>query len=401
MMDEAIQNIVDQVAPPSADSTVLDNSAPDGTSGRGYTPEPVEDTVKSVLQQVKAEAPTDEQPAEAEVDPKAEPEVKAKEDKPAEVKEEAPEDAPTKPRAKDGKFAKTEPVEAAPDEAPQEKSEFAAPERLLPDAKERWTNTPRSVQRDISAFVTEVEQERAQYSERLERYENIRPFDELAKSNGRDLRESLAKINHIENLIQKDPIVGLDTVLKEMGSRYSLYDVAQHIVNQGPQAYQQTVQQARGQMQEQQQQSYVQQLEQQVQQLAQEQKKIALKSDVIEPFRAANPRFDEPDIQTEMALQINMLRAHPKYAKAFNDLSYQGQLAIAYERADRQVPASPSKQASAQNGLDPYDARVEHDSSGTKSIKSGPGAVSNSEDLTNLPLEELLKRNLSKVSKRG
>lgn len=398
-MDNAVQNLVEQVAPPS---TVLEPVS-DQASGAGPAPS-LEDTIKNSLDAVKAEAQPEEQATEVE-DTKPEPEVKAKEEKPAKEPEKPVEESVAKPRAKDGKFAKAEadapaePVEHAEDQS-KDKGEFTPPERLLPDAKERWTNTPRSVQRDISAFVQEVEQERTQYRQQLERYESIRPFDELAKSNGRDLRDSLMKLNHIENMITQNPVAGLDAVLRELGSKYSLYDIAQHVVGQGPQAYQQTVQQATQQVQQSQKDAYVQQLEQQVQQLAVEQKKAQIQAEVIAPFKADHPRFDEPAIQGEMALQIEFLRNHPSYAKQFGDLSYQEQLAIAYERADRIIPASSPSKPNARNSLDPSVDRVEPDSSGTKSVKSSPGAISATEDLSDLSVEELLARNLKKVLKR-
>src|SRR3546814_9685733 len=82
-------------------------------------------------------------------------------------------------------------------------------------------------------MVREHETATQQHREALERYESVRDFDELARQNGRDLRQSLMQVNELENLLRSNPIAGLNKVLMQAGPRkadgqpVSLMEVAQ------------------------------------------------------------------------------------------------------------------------------------------------------------------------------
>jgi hypothetical protein len=105
----------------------------------------------------------------------------------------------------------------------------------------------------------------------------------------------------------------------------------------------------------------VEQLEQQLNQMRAQQ--VAMS--VIEPFRAAHPRYTE--LQDDIALFLQS-------GKIPSNLSAPERLAAAYDMAVRINPAS--SQASEPPANPVPDARVVHDSSGEKSIKSAPGSVS-------------------------
>src|SRR3546814_1449015 len=81
--------------------------------------------------------------------------------------------------------------------------------------------------------------------------------DLLARQNGRDLRQSLMQVNELEKLLKSNPIAGLNKVLmqaaprKADGQPVSLMEVAQFIVQKGPQGYQQMMAQAQQPQQQQ------------------------------------------------------------------------------------------------------------------------------------------------------
>src|SRR3546814_11464287 len=93
---------------------------------------------------------------------------------------------------------------------------------------------------DVCSSDLEHETATQQHREALERYESVRDFDELARQNGRDLRQSRMQVNELENLLKSNPIAGLNKVLLQAGPRkadgqpFSLMDVMQFIVQKGP-----------------------------------------------------------------------------------------------------------------------------------------------------------------------
>lgn len=185
----------------------------------------------------------------------------------AEAEKAEPAPKAEKPRAEDGKFAKAQTEQPAVDAkadkgAPEAAaSERAAPEgreseaqryreppaRFLPEAREKWANVPSNIKAEFHRVSQEMEAETAKYRESHERYESVRQYDEVARTNGRELKDSLAKVVEIEQAIARNPITGLEAVLREIGPRkadgspLTLMEVAQHIV-QNPQAYQQAMQ---------------------------------------------------------------------------------------------------------------------------------------------------------------
>ncbi|WP_201027741.1 hypothetical protein, partial [Salmonella enterica] len=82
-----------------------------------------------------------------------------------------------------------------------------------------WGNVPNPVKGEIARMSQEHEAEVTKYREAGERYEPIRQFDEIAKSNGRELKDSLAKLVEVERALTQNPIAGLEAVLREVGPR--------------------------------------------------------------------------------------------------------------------------------------------------------------------------------------
>lgn len=324
--------------------------APDSTSAPAPEPEKLSlrDTIASEVKEEDGKAET------------------AKADEPA--KEEKAEKGPAKPaEARPDEAKAVDADEAKPEvkEAKKPTGHFEPPKTLQADAKEVWRNVPRAVQRDIDSTLRAHEGEVTQLREQTQRYESIREYDELAKSNGVELKDSLRRLAEFEDTMAANPVAGLNRVLQEVGPRkadgspYSLFEVASAIAQRGEQGYQQLVA-LPAQPQEQQADPRVEQLEQQIAQMQQTQ----LQASIIEPFKADNPRYDE--LQTDIALFL-------KSGKVPANLSPSDRLQVAYDMAVRINPASDATTPKT----DPEPAsRVATDSSGSKSIKSTVGAVS-------------------------
>lgn len=390
MADETPSN--DQFIPVEAPKADASGSSPS-----------MADTIKLALDQVKAD--------DADEDAEVVKPVKAadpREDKPAKepVKDEdkpddeAGEKAPSKDKeakAGEGEKASDDGDEAKPAKrADDDRGLIKPPSRLLPDAAEKWANTPRAVQRDIDAMVKSYETEIETAKKATERYEAIKPFDELAQQSGRDLRESLMKINHFENMMRQNPIAALDAILKEIGPRkqdggaLSVIEIAHWVANNQQQASQ-AVNTGHQQAAKMQQQAEQQAVAQELAQLRAEKQAHEIEKSVIEPFRQSHPRFDE--LRHEIASELLAIKA--QYGNGFYNLSYEDKLDLAYSRAELLKPPS-GKQDEDQSSLEPD--RVDLDSSGRKSIRSGPGSVTshdNGVDATDV--KALIRNNLRKA----
>ena len=284
--------------------------------------------------------------------------------------EDTKEPAKAAERAPDGKFAPKQAEEQDTKPEPKPTGHIEPPKNFLPDAKETWRNTPRAVQRDVSNAIKQHEAEVAQYREVAERFAPLREFDELVRANGRaGLHETLAEVKQLEDMMSSNPIAALNQVLMRAGPRkpdgqaYSLYEVAQAVVNSGQDNYHQTVSQASQQQQQPQEDPRVAQLEQQLAQVQHQQ----LAATVIDPFKADHPRYDE--LQEDIAFFL-------RSGKIPTSLSPHDRLEAAYDMAARINPASHDNDAAEPQASPEPRNRAVTDLSGSKSIKSAPGAVS-------------------------
>lgn len=373
-------------------STTLEPNAPAQTSGGGAvtpTPEdaPKEPSLRDTIADEVKKAAKPEDTAKDDAKPaddaqkgedgKAEGEkaAKGKDDAKPEEKAKADADADVKAKADqaDAEKAKVDAqdsgADADADKSDDKPGHYQPPKSLLADSREKWTNVPRPVQRDIDNMVRQHETEVSQLREQTQRYETLREFDELARSNGRDLRESLAKMSEIEDLMQANPYAGLNAILQEVGpkrpdgSSPTLYEVAQFITQQGPQKWQQIVG-ARPQAQNDQPRvdSQVQALQREIEQMKTQQ----TAQSVIEPFKAQHPRYDELKSDIAMFLKSGRIPA---------SLSPSDRLAAAYDMAVRINPTSQVDEPAPKTSPD-ADGRADKPSAASKSISSAPGSVS-------------------------
>ena len=344
---------------PEAPSTVLEENAPAQVSGGG-APELLKEEPAPSLRDILTEE-TNKKDGD---DPKKEPAKEPAKDGKAEAKEADKAAEPAKEPVKQPAVKVEEKAEPKSEPPKDDGRHFQPPKSLMPDSVEKWTNVPRAVQRDIDSMVRENSEQLEKLQQQTERYESIREFDELAQSNGRDLRDSLTKMSEIEDLMQSNPYAGLNAILQEIGpkkpdgSAPTLFEVAQFISQQGPDRWQQIVGQ-RPQQQTPQSDPKVEALEREIASMKSQQ----LASSVIEPFKRDNPRYDE--LKGDIAMFL-------KSGKVPDNLSAPDRLAVAYSMAER---INPPSNAATPPARPDEDSRVET-SSGTKSVKSTPGSAS-------------------------
>lgn len=345
------------------------------------------ETIAKVLDEVEAK--------DKETAAKAE---KAVDDAKAKANEAKAEDKPSKARADDGKFAKTEKPEGEPEKAEQSAAEKPAagqdgdgtrqsegrkhvepPARFLPEARVKWANVPNEVKTEVHRVAQEYEAEIEKGRAVAERYESIRQFDEVAKSNGRELKDSLTKVVQIEQALAKSPIVGLEMILREIGPRkqdgspLSLHDIAQHVARLTPEQFNQNLQGALPQAQQPQQQR---QASPEVAAIAQELK--ALKTElaqtkitpVLERFAADHADYHQLSPQIATVLKSGVI--DQIYGTG---LSPEQRLEQAYRMAGGQGPASrsaPEPLAAAPAPAADTDRPV--DPAGQKSVRGAPAS---------------------------
>lgn len=358
-------------------STTIDTDPGPSAAGAGVpkiaepTPIPsARDDIDAALKEMDAPKVEEKPEAETKADPKADaaPKEDTKAEKGPPKTEEKPE---ARPEAKPDAADAAEPDDAAAKDGEQKEGKSRhpdAPANFLPRAKELWRNTPNEVKAEVNRVLSEA----AKATEAYKRYDDLREFDELAKSNGRDLRESLMKLNHIENTMQQNPIAALNAILAEVGPRkadgqpINIMEVAQFLSQQGPQGYQQIMQRSQQQEMQARGDSEVESLRAEIERMKAE----AAAREIIEPFAAKNPRYRELEEDIAFFLQSGKVPA---------GLSPSERLAVAYDMAARINP--PSNVSPASPSEPAPDRRADADFGGsTKSIKSSPGSVAEDVD---------------------
>lgn len=403
------------IEPPS---TVLNPQTISNTSGGGQpslsepkTGEPksqsIEDVLESESKRLK-EADTDAEKSAKEKADTAAKDAKVKADEAKGEKKD--EDKSAKARAEDGKFAKAEEPKAdkgAPEKAATERSgtddrqsegrkHAEPPARFLPEARTKWANVPNEVKAEVHRVSQEYEVEIEKHKAATERYEPIRQFDELAKSNGRELKDSLAKVTEVEQAIARNPIAGLEAVLREIGPRkadgspLTLIEVAHHIVN-NPQAYHQAVQQQSVPQAQQQAQPNreIEALRAEIQNMKAEQTIVPL----ITRFAEANPDYHalEPKIAEILGSGV----IDKLYGTG---LAPEQKLAEAYRMAGGSPSSQPVSQAEAAHS-DAEPARPVNPDAGKKSVRGAPSdGADTATDEPETDIREMLRKELRKIA---
>lgn len=157
-----------------------------------------------------------------------------------------PDDKPkTEDRTRDetGKFAaKEQPQQQPASQEAKDSPHRAIPERFKSDqaASAEWEKAPESVRAAVHRVTREMEQGITKYKADAEEYGELKEYRELASKHGTSIKRALDNYVGIEQLLNKDPIAGLEKVVSNLGlkrqdgSAVTLRDVAGYILGQKP-----------------------------------------------------------------------------------------------------------------------------------------------------------------------
>lgn len=354
---------------------------------------------------IEAAAPTDAAlpaalpDAQAQPEAKEAPKVEAKPEKPlstrdtiskaldaAEAKDKEEADKAAKP---DDKAAKVEGTEKQPDQKgtdtktqPEKAEQSAAPAkadatgqdgadksrfsegrghheppaRFLPKEKELWANVPNPVKAAVVRLSQEHETELTQYRASHDEWTKLDKFHQMAKGHNTSINDALERYTAVDGLLHSKPIEGIRQVLATVGITPQQYA---EFIMKNPQAAQAPAQRAPD-PQVQHQSTEIKALKTEIESMRHEQ---AARS-IIDPFRAANPRYDE--LQDDIAFFLSS-------GKIPASLTPQERLEAAYDMAVRINPTSSVSQPPAHQ--EPVDvSRVPSPDAGTKSVRGAPEA---------------------------
>lgn len=378
-------------------------------------PETPADTMRSELARIRDEEAKDadkvkgqgEDAAKA-AQAKLDEAEKAKADKPAKVEPDAKAKAATditEPADKADKSAAEKPAAGQETADKSRQSEGRQhqepPARFLPEARTKWANVPNEVKAEVHRVAQEYEGEIEKGRAVTERYEPIRQFDEIARSNGRELKDSLSKVVQIEQALARNPVMGLEMILREVGPRkqdgspLSLYELAHQIAKLSPQQHAQNMQGAVPQAQQRQQQPapQVKALEDRIAGL---EGRLAQTTahPIIESFKASHP--DYASLETHIADVLKSGVIDKIYGSG---LSPAQKLEQAYRMAGGQSPSRSEPELAPKHSEAPADRPVDPD--GNKSIRGAPSGGSDPDDDSDDDVKDigkLLRREARKLA---
>jgi hypothetical protein len=237
--------------------------------------------------------------------------------------------------------------------------------RMRDDAKAEWGKAPESVRRDVHRMHQEYSKAFQQYRGDHEVMKTLRPYHDLARSQGTTLPAALDNYTGIEHKLRQDPIAGLDVIVNNLnlrtqdGRRITLPDIAYHILNQSPDQHRLTAaqnQQIALQRQLQQVQQHQQALARQQAQMHYQQRFVHTRG-AVDRFAEANPRLDELGDLIERELRLGF------------------DLPTAYQRANLLRPAKAGTPAAQTRTPAPQTRTSDRSISGAPDGGSANGAV--------------------------
>lgn len=343
------------------DSTIIDPDAVASPAPDHKAVDTRDDAISKALDDAEAatseDAPEPAKPEKVEKAPKPE-DNEGEEADPAEEAEEGEEGDEEQPE--------TKPREPKKPQRPT----IPAPEKFEQAAKEHWPSVPHVVRADIQRVINEYEGQAEYLRPAAARYNDIREYDEIAASNGVDLRQTLADVKDLEDLMEVNPLAAVNKILLRAGPRkpdgqpVSLYELADAIVKMGPEGYQRALAQQPAQ-QQQQRNPEMEQLRAEVAAMKADQTRTT----VISPFAVENPRFNEPAIQQSIAQILKSGMVQPS-------LPAQERLAAAYDMAVRLNPSAEYEPAPVETQEQATPRRVDGNG-GSRSVRGAPPSGSN------------------------
>lgn len=378
-------------------STTLDPNTINLESGGGAPQladaEGKDDSIESVLDaELKSIRDAEKKPA-----------VEEKPEK--EEKDEAKDDAEAKAKlekaAKDGKSAKVEKAEAAPegkegepekvatgqeatDKRPSEgRQHVEPPARFLPKEREAWANVPNVVKSAISRIAQEHDTEVSQYRESHENWQKLSKFDEMAKSHKTTVSDALERYTALDGLLQSQPLEAIRQILGTRGITPEQY--AQHVMS-NPEAHRAPAAAPAPDPAVRQMGSELETVKAQLEEM----RTAQAAATIIEPFRAANPRYDELQDDIAFFLQSGKIPA---------SLTPQDRLEAAYDMAVRINPTSAVEALQSREAPAAKTERPAKLDAGTKSIRGAPDDGADTEvEEADEDLTKMLRKELRRMS---
>ncbi|MGM5020190.1 hypothetical protein [Tardiphaga sp. 367_B4_N1_1] len=358
----------------------------------------IESVLDAELKSLRA-ADKDEKDDKTEVDEKPLKDAKA-EKEPKDVKVEK-EDRPARERQQDGKFAKAEKAEAAvegkegaPEKVATEqdgserrpsegRQHVEPPARFLPKEREAWGNVPNVVKSAISRLSQEHEAEVSQYRDSHDNWQKLSKFDEMAKSHKTTVSDALERYTALDGLLQSQPLEAIRQILGTRGITPEQY--AQHVMS-NPEAHRAPATPPTPDPAVRQMSSEVENLKSQLEEM----RTAQAAATIIEPFRAANPRYDELQDDIAFFLQSGKIPA---------SLTPQDRLEAAYDMAVRINPTSAVETLQPREAPAAKTERPAKLDAGTKSIRGAPDDGADTEiEETDEDLTKMLRKELRRMS---
>lgn len=326
--------------------------------------------------------------ASKEID-KGEEEKPEAEENPAPEKEETQEkpekDEEEKPDTKEelGKTqAETKPQEQTEEEEkPQRRP---APREFQGRAAKQWMNTPRSVQEAVFKLERDYEEKLSRSSAIRREWQQVEQYAEMAKKSGTTLPVALARYVEAEKSIRENPVAGITAIMRNAGLDPAKFA---QMVLQNPDAYRQEL--LKGQQQSQQRavqakDEQLAQMERKIAQMQQSQVADRVRMELIEPFRAANPRFDELQEHVAKFLNSDIID---------RNLSPAERLQRAFNMAERLYPASeeePEEDSEEENETKPRKPRGK-----SKQVSGSPSSGAKSGARRKMSIDEAINAAVS------
>lgn len=169
---------------------------------------------------------------EAKPEPKAEPKVEAKAPPKVEPKAEPKAEQPRE----NGRFVSSKPAEEAKTaEVKPSHTAEDAPARFTDTAKAKWHAADPEIRGEVLRMQRELTDGFQKYKSAAERDNALAEYHEIAGKSGTTLKEAIARYYGLEEKIRTDLLGGLDDVIANAtGGKYSLRDIAAHVMGQKP-----------------------------------------------------------------------------------------------------------------------------------------------------------------------
>lgn len=393
----------------TANSTVLstnDATIALGAGNPGVSQEPEDTSIQGILTAEAAKIRSEAEQAQKSAEDKA----KADEAAPkvdAKASEKAPEKEAPKDETKEAsKEVAKEPVKE-PVKADEQTKRYAdPPKKFLPEARTKWANVPNEIKAEFHRVSEDHEREIAEYRQYRE---ELREYDEMAKSYGTTLKDTLSRYRAAEQALEQNFGAGVAMIAQQNGMTPA--QAIAHVM-QGygisPQQYIQAVQnnpslaqpQMAPQIQRPQQPMHQQavdpetlksQILMEVRQEIQKEIEIEQNKPLVREFAASHPDFYE--ISDKIMEILDMGWVDTLYG---NSLSLEQKLAEAYRIAGGRGSSSIGTAAAAAHS-EP-EARLGNPDAGKKSVRGAPAngfdPASEEEDTD---LQGTLRKELRKI----